>query len=652
MAEEFNFDGIDLTDGAGTTPPPKGLSFEQRMIVQNYFDTQPKRRAAYLKKHGYEMNPRNDNQYRPIGSDVAYDDIDPGFFEAYLPNGETLNLLKSGSLKEIGNRMIKTAKEVGADIGDIAFDMASGTVTTAASAPFLAAGPLGLGAFFTAGAIANGGAEYLKKELGDVFLDENVPVDGELAFWQSVASGAMPILAQAAKAGGKTVMRSWLQTRKEAVINAAKKAGGGLNDKIINRAIKEPEMFSPQNVEGATKRLQDTYKNIFGLDDAVELGTPDSIRGGMFGDKIKPLNDAANAEVAKLAKNRAADFSFDDLAKPIKAQLAQYSNDPFTLDDSQKAARSYLMDRFEDLKKMASKSSEEPSNLVDQFGKKLTPENRGLGNVDFKSARKWLSSIQSDVLDRDVAGNFKNDYGKELSKAIGGTDGVLSILNTKAASVGSQLPSINQERSRILKSYNSAREALKPTNIERAFIGDDSVSKLNIQDAVKGIDEVLGSTLSQDIESGAMQRVVENMYKNPKGFGSGRVNSEMVAQGVEGAVKGGFGGGALGGALAGQPGMITGGLTGAAIGGLKGAKSAADLATPEKALEFIRSQASRISELDKQIGSSVPQAIVNQKMGVPAEAAARALGQGATSSSLPVETPSESFNFDDIDLTK
>lgn len=618
-----------------------GLSFGQRLIVQNLFDTQPKRRAAYLNKLGYEMNPKDDNQYRPIGSTLEYDEIDPGIGAYTIPG--LGDMLVKGKLKEAGQEVIRVAKEAGSDLADIAVDVGSGPF---AGAMAIAGGTaFGIPGMFLAGAAANGTIEKAKEYLGDTVLDKDVPADKELMVLQSLAAGALPVVFKGAKVGAKEAQLAWLKQRKDAIINAAKKSGGGLNENIINKAIQNPDMFTKEATDGATQRLTGFYKNMFGMDDPLRTHAPEDIKSGMFSNVIDPLNKEAESEIVNLSKNQSANFSYEELAKPLIDKLNEYNKKPFAKTGETKAAYSYLRDELSSLKKMLSQKESVPE-IKDAYGQIVVPasERETMRTMTFKEARDWLSARQKEVVNRDTAGNYINEYGKELAPTLGSTNGVLSILNNKASQVGSNLPEINKQRSRILDAYKVASEVLTPNNIERAFIGDDKISKDLIKIATSEVDNILGSNITKQIEDGSMQRVIDNLYKNPKNFGSGRVQTEMVQQGLEGAVKGGIGGAATGAAFGGMPGAKIGGLTGAVAGAIKGVKSATDMSSPERALEMLRQRSTDISKLEQSLGTSLKESMQNQQLPTMQDAAARALGQWMPPSDLP-----EDQNLDSID---
>lgn len=602
MAE---FDPLANVSSAPKAPAPHEFGDMQRFIIQNLFDTQPKRREAYLKKLGYEMNPKNDNEYRPIGSEKSYSEIDPGF-EAYF---------QKGGLKEFAK-----------DMGDVAFDFGvAGPATIAGgSAGALAGGPFAIPAAILGGAGGNAAAEGVKKAAGDLMLDENVPIDKQGLVLQSLFAGIAPKVLTGA---GKIAKEGWhavLTAQKNAIVNAAVKSGGGLTEEILDKAVKNPEMFSKESVKNASGKLKEIYKNIFGMEDPLKLDTPDRITGGAFGKKMNELNLLANAEVEKLSKDPAANFTYQEISQPLieRYKALQARVDSGTADADQEAALGFLKEKITQLKDKTFK---------------------GKDTIDFKTAREYLSARQREISNNAKSLPNETSYGRALIPAFGGDDGILSVVNSKASSLGSNLPSVNAQRSRVLKAYNTATEALTPTNITNAFIGADSVKKQLIQDASKEIDSVLGTQFVPALESGAMQRVVENLYTNPKGFGSGRVNPQIIQGAIKGAASGGMAGAAAGGLGMGRTGAVVGGLIGGVGGGATGAMNAARMASPEAALEALRRNSARINAIESSLSS--PQSL-NPIVNISGQEVGRETGQLVT----PEQTQQQEFNpLDDFD---
>jgi hypothetical protein len=593
----------------------KPLGTMDRVILNNLFDTQPARRSAYLKKLGYEMNPKDENEYRPIGSTGGFAEIDPGIYEEF----------KRGGLSAAGKELLK-------DAGDIAYDVASGppiaagaTLVSKLTAP---GGPvLAIAGAILGGAAGNTAAEGVKKMAGDVLLDENVPIDKQGLVLQSIFTGIAPQLLKGGKTIAKEGYSAFLNMRKDAIINAAKQSGGGLSEEILNKAIKSPEMFTRESVDGATGRLKGVYKEIFGIEDPLKLDAPERISGGAFGKTMSPLNEAANAEIESLAKNPNARFELGEIEGPIKKKIFELSQ-KFERTPEEEAALSSLRS---DISSLAKKVTPDPSAILDANG---VPFKKAPRTLSFKDAREWLTAKQHEYSDKNTAGDYIHPAGRVLAPSFGGKEGVLSLLNNKAASVGSSLPEINAQRSRVLQAYNTAAETLTPTNITSAFVGADNVKKQLIQDASAEIDNVLGTKFSQAIEDGSMQRIVENLYKNPKGFGSGPGRAQVITESVKGGLKGGMGGLAVGLPTGTAPLAVP---IGVAAGAVKGGYDAARMASPEAALSALRETSSKIGSITSDLTGP-------QSTSMPANIGGQMIGREAGSLVTPKPTPSEEFD--------
>ncbi len=661
-------------------PTMKPLSMEQRLIIQNFFDTQLPRKKQYMKQLGFELNPKDENEYKPIGAEGSYAQIDPGV-SAYFRTGG----LKELAADTIGDNMTDfLAKAPMVSAGASAGAAMGSAVPGAGTAAGAGAGfAVALTGSVLGGAAGNATSEVLKKEVGDMLLSEEIPLDMHATAVQSLMMGVAPHIMKGMADKGKEwtakVAREFIQSRKEAIVNAASSSGGGLTPKMIQRAADDPEMFSRENVAGANKHLTAMYKEIFGLDTPTKLEAPDQLKGGIFRTAIDPLKERAEIETNKLAVDPNADFTVGELAAPIRKiifdpETGQGLSQKFSRTADEEAALNYFKsklsfldgvakDRFEKQKKFTPVDQESTlvpgkMNNVDvenianqgeriQFSaptfsveKKIVPQSlerqqKATGlmldqtKIDFKEGRQFLKTLQDDGMNREIPG-----YG-----TIGPYARNLRLLaDQKAATAGSPLPEINLKQHEILNTYNAIQDAITPTTIQSAFIGDDTVKKDMIRAAAGEMDRVLGTQYSVAIENGQMKRVVENMYNNPKAFGSGRVLPEAIKAGASGALAGGGAGGATGlgiGTAMGSPGLgaAVGGTVGAVTGGAVNASRAAALASPEAALGAIRNASSKVTSRDDYLAQLAAQS-GSVKPSVGAAAAATQLAPAITPESV------------------
>lgn len=610
-------------------PPP--LDRVQRLALQNLFDTQPKRREAYLKKLGYEMNPKDDNEYRPVGSDGSWGEIDHGFIKEFK-KGWVSNQGK-GVLSQLGGGVKNVASEAEKDVEDIGYDasisgpaVAAGiSAGTAASAPLAAASGAGapviagIGAVL-GGAIGNAAAEKVKQFAGDLLLDEHIPVENGPLIVQSLMTSVAPMMLKGGKRLAKEGWDVFLRARRDAIVNAAKQSGGGLTEEILNKAIKSPEMFTKEAVDGANTRLTDQYKVLFGLEDPLRIKAPDQLKGNsLFGKTMAPLHAQANSEIARLSEEPAGNFSAQELNGPLISKLDELTN-KFRRTPEEDQAISFLKKEIADINKKGDK-----------------------GPINFKDARDYLSSVQKEISQKDAMGNFLHPAGNVLAPAFGGgEDGLLNIINSRAEQLGSKLPQINAQRARVYQAYQTASKELTPQVMTSAFIGDDKPKKQLVQGVFGELDNVLGTNLSQRVEDGQMQAAIENMYKNPKGFASGRVNAEMVKEGIKQGMVGMAGGTAIG-APAGVPGMIAGGTLGAIGGAAKGAHHASMMASPERALEALGKTAGQITSSEASLAKPTETSYIEQ---LASQLAGRRAGEAI--SPKPSPSPVKSSSTDPL----
>lgn len=578
MAEEENpyKKLLETPDSMPDAAPMRNspLTDEERMVVQNFFDTQPKRRAQYLMQLGFEMNPKDDNEYRPAGSQGSWGEVDGGWSAFF----------KKGALAEMKN-----------DIRDASFDVAVQGLLAGAGAvagsqiPVLGTvvgGVLG-------GALGNAASEGLKNAAGDLFLDKEIPQDMKLTALQSLVVGSAPAIGKLGKNLGSGAISHVLESRKKAIINAAKASGGGVTAEILEKAAREPELFTDEAVSGATKRLEGEYKSIFGVspDSPLVMKSTRQVNPeSAFGKALKPLNDEATEEVNKLAASPIANWHVDELTGPMKREISVLA-DKFDRTVEEDAALKYLRDKV--------------SYVTKNAGAK--------GEINFKQGREVLKAIQDDAFNREIPG------ASYIKQAIGGRpDALRALADQKAAAVGSKLPEINAKRSQILQTFETARQNLTPGKITSAYVGDNSIQKLQTQEALGLVDSVLGTEYGKSIQTAGEQRVIENLYRNPKAFGSGRVLPEIVQGAASGALQGAGAGGGIG-AMLGQPALGAG--VGGAVGAIGGARKAARYATPENALEALGNITAAQAGYDKLANEALSKPATYGAIEVGAEAA-------------------------------
>lgn len=599
MAEDLLAHLPDPTPEAAAANPTGNnqapLSPFQRVIVQNFFDTQPKKRQAYLAQLGYEMNPKDTNEYRPMGSQTGYAKVDPGFIDAYKQG----NL--AGGLNELGFKVSQNLFEGAVKMALVGAGGAAGQGLL----PIPGVGAI-LGGV-AGGALGNAGAEALKNSIGDLLLDKSIPQDHKLTAIQSLITGATPEIFKLGTNVTGSAIEKIMSSRAQSIVNAAK-AAGGLSQGLAEKAASNPEMFSEEAVQGATKKLSDQYKSIFGVDENSAI-TPRSTRdlnpNSLFGKAVNPLNDQATLAQKTLDKNPEANWSVGEITQPLKRMVDSLESS-FDKSYEQKAGLSYLKDKISEIEDGASSYADKIRKTtgaaqglsMDDILKK-TPARVDIDGIElpYSAGRSVLKSMQADAFDREVPGSgfLKQAVGGDPNGLRAIADAKISQLAEKAAKSGAtpemlaeqglNLPNINAQRSNILNLFNEAKSTITPTKMTSAYLGADNIAKNQTRDVLTKMDQTLGTNLSADIDNGGLQRQMENVYSNRGNFGSGRANQAALMGGLEGAIKGATAGGGLG-MLSGHFGPTSPAI-GAVVGGVRGAANAAALSSPEAAIQAI-----------------------------------------------------------------
>ena len=575
------------------------LSDKERLIIQNIFDTQPAKRAQYLKELGYEMNPKDENEYKPIGSDQPYGEIDPGYGAAY----------KKGGLAGLAN-------EVGLDLGDLAFDTVISGPATAASAAggALAGSPLGaIGALIGgvgAGASGNYVAEEAKNFAANILLDKDIPMDRRATLVQSAITGVAPLAMKALATGGKAAYKALLETRAKAIKNAV---GSNLTNDMVDVMMQDPEKFTVDAVKDANKKLLGTIQKVFGVEDPLTVKTPGQIKGGVFRDKIDPLNEAAEAQLDALSKDPSKNMSLAEVDSFFKdaSDKIRGSKDNFELDEDSKRAVQYLNNIRSELK--AEFKTNPTKSKIFMDGEEIINEVPGADpskiSLDFKKVYNLAKRIQKDAWDNhpDAPGSSK------LRSFTGGDEeGLTKILDQKAP----DLANINAERKKIMDAYKFAAKKVNAQNVGSFYTGKDSAAKEAVRQGLEAVDSVVGTNLAKEVETGGVQSFVKDLYNRSTNGGSKSMNSVRAVEAVNQGVKGALAGGGLGYAV-GAPGVGAG--IGGAAGIVKGINQSAKFADPEYALkEMLASKAEAAAINPSELGAAAKNLVTAGTGGVAA----------------------------------
>lgn len=579
------------------------ITDQERLILTNLFDTQPKRRAEYLKQIGFEMDPRNNNHVRPLGSpsDSSYNvEIDPGGFRQYLPE-LSLKGIKKGS------------NELGLDIGDLASDLQKGSLIGAGAAGGAAigsaGGPLAILGAVLGGALGSYAAEEAKKQVGDIFLDNKIPNDHKLQIVGSVIDGVIPEVAKTGGSLAKGLLSQKLNASRQAAVNALKGSGGVANQELIDYAVKNPAEFTAEKVAGANKGYIDTFKKFFGLEpEQFSKEVTDFSRipkDSVFGAQIQPLKTAADSEIAKLAANPNASVNGAQITSQLQGTINDLSAKPFRTeieDNALKTAKGLLNDVVTGAKQITG-------------NKDLTAQDLSQVSFNYGQARSLLKRVQDKAFDQ---GAFGSKSENPIVSSIAGK--ARQQLDQVAVANGSSLPQINAAQSDILNTFRKAQTQLSPEKLFQAYTGNSKTASQEIKDFVTNeIDNKYGTNWGEDFTDAAAKKYFEGVFKNTATKGSEAANKAIAAEAYNqaklGAVAGAGTGGTIGGAIGGLPGAGIGASLGGIAGGLagksRGAAQGALNANPELALGAISNideqiaQPHNYDELGQAIGSFV-----------------------------------------------
>lgn len=547
---------------------PQPINEAQLLILQNIFDTQPKMRAAYFNKLGYVMNPKDDNEYKPIGSTGPYLEVDPGWIKAYQKDG------LAGLWNEAGQ---KAEQNIGTAITGGAASFGAQLAGSKMPGPPV----LKLMAALLGGVAGAGAAEGIKTGAAELLLDKAMPVEMGPFAVQALVNGVAPKIAELGIGGAKAAYAALANKARQSILTAATKFGNGVTPKMLDFAAEHMDDFTPKAVEGANARMEDLYKGIFGIAEGATK-KPNSASHGMFGPIMENLAERKDIALQGLAKNPQANFTAGELLSPIQNQMNALAQKEF-MTPAEEAAYSALKSQKDKLLQKI-----KPTKANNAFGYADTPSPET--PIDFKTAREFMEQGRAAAYPESFGSDptVKNEFQSILRQAYGGgEDQMNGILKQKAASAGSDYGNILDQQSKVLDVYSKLKEQVGPKgqNLTKMILSNDAPGMQDLAFNVKNMDQILGSDLSSQLETGAFQSAVEKWYTQPKAFGSGLVN----AAAVEGAAKGTAVGGASGAAIAGKLGLpaAVGAGIGGPIGAATGAANAVKYANPQTVIEAL-----------------------------------------------------------------
>lgn len=611
MADEVNLlDGLDTPDLlAGSEPrEPTPISAEQRLIIQNIFDSQPKRRKAYLEKLGWEMGP-DGNKVRPIGDTTPWKDVqskvDPEFSDLYK---------KGAFFKNFGDNLKKLATEAGQDVGDVIADFAEGAGSSALAlnagmVGSLGSPALGVMAAMGGGALGTASAEAIKQGIAETLLDKDVPVDMGLATVQALTSGVVgslgdiPAVRKAIRggtAGTANFIAERFKTARQNLKEAIKSAGG-VHPEVLEKFAENPELFSKEASKGGMERLRATFRQYVGLDpdDFAPTRVPDRILpDSEFGRALAPLRAAESAELARLKTDPQAAITYGDYLDQFLPKMEELTGRG-RLKPKEKQALSVFEEEIREMAKDAGISADKYAGTKNMGVKNLSEIIDELRSkpMDFEKFTRNLDILQDKAFQADPLTGYASKNG-EVAQVAGRlrqlrdtiADQSFERRRQMGQPSGEPLSAIKAKQSEILDAYEKVGSGLTPDKVKSAFLGKNSNAQQEVIGTLQGLDGVLGTDFKNQLETGAFQSAVDSLF-SPGAYapkGSSRVINAALEGGLDKGLKAAVAGAGVGGAVGGLSGAAVGATVAGLAAGAKGARDAVRLSTPERALEAIK----------------------------------------------------------------
>lgn len=490
------------------------LTLKDRVILQNLFDTQTARRAQYLKQRGFEMNPDNDNEYRPAGT-TEWQEIDPGI--SYLAKAGWRKALKETGydVADIGVDMLA---QVGQKFGAV-MGMSGGVAAGAATGPLAPAMMpiLGITGWVVGGGLGNAATEQIKKAIGDIYTSEDIPLGKKDLLVQSVIAGVLPTALGGLTKGGRGAIKQeiakTISRRLDGLKAVVKQTDGRITDDLIETMVKNPEKFEdPAVIKSAFGHLNKQYQDLFGLSptDVAPKGDKwDYIpSSSLFGKKRDTLLKEQQAILSRSQKTYTPQELNQQIENLMESALKLPSGKPGVEDAASvdtKAGLAYLREK---------------KKVIEKIGKQYN------GQIPLEEVNRIVRSINADAYDREVTG------GGLLRQLTGNTPGSLvdHFYNT-AGPDGAALKAVNGKLHKLIATYDMARSNLDPNKFLKAFSTNaDSRAMEVAKSTFDEIDAELGTGLAQGVKTGQYQALVSNLFKTTPPVGSRNIKRSMAIQ--------------------------------------------------------------------------------------------------------------------------
>lgn len=620
MAEEFNFDDIDLTEGSAPKPSPedKELSLRDRLISTLIFDTQPKKRAAYLKRQGFELNPKDDNLFRVLGSkDDNWYKIDPGGVFDY-------SQYKKGGMSEFGKDALEGV-----------LDFLQGGVTEAAgSGAALATAGGTMGAGIPAAPVARVGGriamfnaiEGVKDKIGDLFLDEEIPTDYALRATQTAIQGVGPEAIQAAAKGSVKALSGAFSGVSKGVRNLLKIGDGKIGVQAWEALKRDPALIADENaLRNASSTVDSAVERLLGGQNKQTADFSSSV----FQEKMTPLETARKEAASELDQRISIEPArLKAFFQKAKIDLEQ----PLIKSQRRQDSIKYIDDLI---------------SQVDQIMPKGKPGEaaRQAPRIPFSKVDEMVKELQSDLYSKKL---LNSDWRDAIKKVVDGPQGLNSLLKQAADQAGSPYSKIKSQEAQLFQAYDNLVQNVDVNKARRFVIGDDFLDPKftstdpiakNFRLAVEEADQVLGTKIGDSLKSGQIQgqfwkSIADSGPRGSGGFLTGAASTGLPTYGAM--------------SIAGAP-------QPAAAGAAAVAATAGGLLSQPRIGVPVAIGAEQASQAISRGGQALSEAIPSSLSRAAQIGGTRGiLGQMEGETREPISSPvTDEFNFDDIeDLTK
>lgn len=650
-----------------TTPATQPFGFKERMITQFIFDTQPKKKEAYLKQLGYEMNPKDENEFRPIGSTDEYGKIDPG---GYFNLKQYRNAGKRDSL----GKAIGVDNELTNDLVEMGLDMLLGSAVEAGGVAGAAGGsltgtPAGMvlgrstGRAFTFNAL-----EKIKDGLGDMIVTEKVPVDDVLRIAQTAIQSVAPEVMSKGLEKSVSLTGKAFSSISDGVRKLLAFGDGKIAPQAWDALKVNPKLLDGNDVlMTASQRLDDTADRLMGT---TATNKKANLNASVLGEKLQSLEPLRQLEAKKLGLEGGASYRAGDIQQTLLSEVAALQNKKTIptydgknviqtqdmTDGQKKQVEVFLNEKLTELKnnykinkpgREALISKREPAvpDVWDYSGyqprlvKPGTPEKPPTEifpaiqssfefdpdiRLPFDQADQILTSLQKDVYNRP-----------ELSTLRPMVKQINTRLKDTAASFNSPYAKIKQDEAKIFTAFEALESNVTKEKLKQVLIGAEPVGT-SADNKSRGLTETINLVADALGEPDLATSIQNNQYQNQ----FWKAISESGSRGSGGT---NLLGGGLGAAASTATFMATKSPEAALLAGVAGGATGMALQTPRIGVP-IALAANKASDA---IANQVPKIAESAIPGLLGSAAAQGLDY---TGSQPNSTPVPPKQDDLIDL--